>query len=96
MPKELVNLLSGIIAGVTTATITLPLDLVKTRKQVSTRVDLAVLQEGKDMNTLTLLKQIFEQEGLQGLFKGYKPRMLKVTVHAGLVYTLYEYLKELL
>lgn len=31
-PKSIINLISGIFAGVTTASLTLPLDLIKTRK----------------------------------------------------------------
>lgn len=46
------------------------------------------------MSTLQSLRDIIDKEGVQGLFKGYKPRMMKVTVHAGLVYMMYEYLKE--
>ena len=45
------------------------------------------------MSTITILKQILDKEGFQGLFKGYKPRMMKVTVHAGFVYMMYEKLK---
>lgn len=53
-----------------------------------------MVQAGKEMSTLRSLQEILNKEGVQGLFKGYKPRMMKVTVHAGLVYMLYEYLKD--
>ena len=45
---------------------------------------------------MNLLKEIWNNEGLEGLFKGIKPRIMKVTVHGGLVYTIYEYMKEYL
>ncbi|CAD8147243.1 unnamed protein product [Paramecium octaurelia] len=87
-----VNLLSAMMASSVTATMTLPLDVVKTRKQVSTRSDLG--QSGQ-MATMEILQSIYNEEGLKGLFKGYQPRIAKVTMHSGLVYMMYEYLKQL-
>lgn len=46
------------------------------------------------MSTSKVLAEIYQNEGFEGLFKGYKPRMIKVTVHAGLVYMMYEKLKK--
>ncbi|KAM3147418.1 hypothetical protein pb186bvf_000225 [Paramecium bursaria] len=91
--NEIVNLMSGVIAGSMTAIITLPLDVVKTRKQVSTRNDLVMTHSD---STLHILQDLYKKEGIQGLFTGLQPRILKVTVHSGLVYMMYEYLKELL
>lgn len=90
---ELVNFMSGILAGSITAFVTLPLDVVKTRKQVSTRRDLYV-DQGAQKSTANILQQIYYTEGIKGLFRGYQPRIAKVTVHSGLVYMMYEYFKE--
>ncbi|CAD8129634.1 unnamed protein product [Paramecium sonneborni] len=73
-----------------TAPMTIPQDIVKKRKQVS-------IGSGRQMASMEILQNIYNEEGLKRLFQGYQPRIAKITMHSGLAYMMmYECLKQLI
>lgn len=38
-----------------------------------------------------MMNHIVKDEGIQGLFVGYKPRTLKLTLYGSMILTLYEF-----
>lgn len=77
------NFMAGSIAGAISGIITLPLDVVKTRKQLQT-------QKFNKQSLIQTFKEIHHKEGLDGLFLGIRPRMAKTVIHCSLVLTIYE------
>jgi hypothetical protein len=76
-------MLAGCIAGGVSGILTLPLDVIKTRKQVLGREYLM-------QSTFTMLTDLYRQEGVGALFTGLKPRIAKTVIHCSLVLTMYE------
>jgi solute carrier family 25, member 39/40 len=70
--------LSGWLSGTIAAFITQPFDVSKTRRQVHTG----------DSSTVRLMGEIWREEGLRGLWKGFVPRMLKVAPACAIMYFL--------
>lgn len=77
------NLLAGCIAGAISGILTLPLDVIKTRKQVLGR-------ELLNHSTLRMLSDLYKSEGIGALFTGLKPRVAKTVIHCSLVLCMYE------
>ena len=69
----------GGISGV----LTLPLDVIKTRKQV-------LGSQLTNVSTWRMINQISQQEGLAALFLGIRARTAKTVIHCSLVLTMYE------
>ncbi|KAK2507360.1 hypothetical protein MC885_012706 [Smutsia gigantea] len=82
--ENLKNLLCGSGAGVISKTLTYPLDLFKKRLQVG-GFEQARASFGQDC-----AKQVFQEEGLRGFFKGLSPSLLKAAISTGLVFFWYE------
>jgi solute carrier family 25 protein 39/40 len=86
-------LLSNIVAGGTSgaicAIVTLPLDVVKTRRQLHPK-------EYKNKSTWNILKGIYYKEGPQSLLAGMRQRVTKVTMSCAGVLTLYEFFSDAL
>lgn len=85
--------LSGSIAGSTSYIVTNPLEVAKTRLQ------LMELGHKRDKMALTrgfwyILADLFRKEGINGMFKGLKPRLLLHVPVASITIMAYEYLKE--
>jgi solute carrier family 25 protein 39/40 len=68
--------LSGWLSGTLAAFVTQPFDVSKTRRQVYTG----------DSSTLRLMGEIWREEGMRGLWKGFVPRMLKVAPACAIMY----------
>jgi len=75
------NFISGAAAGMISATVTTPFDVVKTRQQTS-------LSVGK--GTIWHLKQITETEGISGLMRGNGTRVMKVAPACAIMISCYE------
>ncbi|KAM9209740.1 mitochondrial thiamine pyrophosphate carrier isoform 2-T6 [Dugong dugon] len=98
MPAEgktngnLKNLLCGSGAGVISKTLTYPLDLFKKRLQVGgfeqARVTFGQVRSYRGL--VDCAKQVLQEEGSQGFFKGLSPSLLKAALSTGLVFFWYE------
>jgi solute carrier family 25 protein 39/40 len=97
----LVNLVAGTSAGVVAASLTTPLDVVKTRVQVD--LDNANAK-GKNNNNAVrglrqiaqMLREIVSQEGAKNLFAGAGARAARAAPSCAIVLTSYEVLKTVL
>ncbi|XP_006886436.1 PREDICTED: mitochondrial thiamine pyrophosphate carrier [Elephantulus edwardii] len=90
--RNLKNLLCGSGAGVLSKTLTYPLDLVKKRLQVGgfEQARATFGQVRSYQGLLDCAKQILQEEGSQGFFKGLSPSLLKAALSTGLVFFWYE------
>ena len=67
--------MAGWLSGTFSAFVTQPFDVSKTRRQVY----MTVGNGGEEVSsTMRLMRMIWKEEGVRGLWKGYVPRMLKV------------------
>ena len=73
----------GGVAGLVTVFVTQPLDTIKTRMQSP---------EAKQMygNTLRCASMIFKQEGVLTFWSGALPRLARLVLSGGIVFTMYE------
>ncbi|WFD29566.1 hypothetical protein MSPP1_000575 [Malassezia sp. CBS 17886] len=79
----------GAIAGVVTVYATMPLDVVKTRMQT-----LEARQNYK--GTFDCMVQIMRNEGILAFWRGATPRLARLILSGGIVFTTYEKTMELL
>ena len=91
-PKEVlaVQTLSALLAGCTSAVLTNPLDVVKTRLQVASR-----LQGGPTPSFLGVARQLIAEEGSKGLLRGVAPRVASTGMWGTAMVTTYEFLKRI-
>ncbi len=85
-----VHLGCGALAGVAAAGLTNPLDVAKTRLQ--TQHDTGKRYSGMVGALVTIAKE----EGMSGLCRGMKPRVLLHSASSAIVWAVYEYMKRLL
>ncbi|KAL4113491.1 hypothetical protein QTP88_017104 [Uroleucon formosanum] len=78
--------LSGSLAGVTSQTLTYPLDLARARMAVSTKNDYKSLGD--------VFKKTFKVEGIKGFYRGYVPTILGIIPYAGTSFFTYGSLKS--
>eukprot|EP01116_Phalansterium_solitarium_P017490 TRINITY_DN4318_c0_g1_i1.p1 TRINITY_DN4318_c0_g1~~TRINITY_DN4318_c0_g1_i1.p1 ORF type:complete len:276 (-),score=46.80 TRINITY_DN4318_c0_g1_i1:319-1146(-) len=78
--------LCGVCAGITSAVLTTPLDVAKTRMQVLNLPNVNILQS---------MQQIVRQEGWRGLCKGMRPRVLNTVPFSLAMIVIYQHVKEL-
>jgi solute carrier family 25 folate transporter 32 len=84
------NALAGAGAGAVAATIVCPLDVLKTRLQVSTT------RAGGDayVSTFQSLRSIVQLEGFIGLYRGLTPTIAALLPNWAVYFTAYEFLKR--
>jgi solute carrier family 25 thiamine pyrophosphate transporter 19 len=89
LPSSAVNFISGAAAGAAATTATYPLDLLRTRfaAQGTERVYTSLLAS---------LKQIGQQEGPRGFFRGLGAGVSQIVPYMGLFFASYEGLKPLM
>uniref|UniRef100_A0A1A8CY76 Mitochondrial glutathione transporter SLC25A40 n=2 Tax=Nothobranchius kadleci TaxID=1051664 RepID=A0A1A8CY76_NOTKA len=90
-PTFSITFTSGAVAGSTAAIVTLPFDVVKTRRQV----ELGELQAKNlpcklSSSTLAVMSRIVAQDGFKGLFAGFLPRLIKVAPACAIMISSYE------
>ncbi|CAN3355351.1 tricarboxylate transport protein [Diutina catenulata] len=73
----------GSIAGIVTVYTTMPIDTVKTRMQ-------ALGSESRYTSTLNCFVRIFKDEGLLTFWRGATPRLGRLVLSGGIVFTIYE------
>lgn len=78
------SFLSGFTSGMISAIITLPFDVIKTKKQVL----LGLKGKAPTMSSITL--EILRDNGVRGLFSGIGPRCLKVAPACAIMISSYE------
>jgi solute carrier family 25 protein 39/40 len=83
-----VNMLAGGIGGAAASAMTQPLDVVKTRMQLSEAT-------GLRGGTLGTLRKVASEEGVRSLFAGVTPRALKAAPACAIVLASYECMKLL-
>ncbi|KAF8392634.1 hypothetical protein HHK36_022983 [Tetracentron sinense] len=91
----LCNAGAGAAAGVIAATFVCPLDVIKTRFQVH---GLPKLGNGSIKGSLIIgsMEQIFQKEGMRGMYRGLSPTMLALLPNWAVYFTMYDQLKSLL
>lgn len=79
----------GGLAGLVTVFVTQPLDTIKTRMQSI---------EAKSLygNTFRCASMIFKQEGVLTFWSGALPRLVRLVLSGGIVFTMYEKSMELM
>eukprot|EP01096_Ripella_sp_DP13-Kostka_P002833 TRINITY_DN13996_c0_g1_i1.p1 TRINITY_DN13996_c0_g1~~TRINITY_DN13996_c0_g1_i1.p1 ORF type:complete len:367 (+),score=82.58 TRINITY_DN13996_c0_g1_i1:139-1101(+) len=85
-----VDLIGGACSGSLSAFFTNPIDVIKTRRQMS----LSISAEKQSMIAIT--KEVYSQEGLKGFSRGLLPRMIKVAPACAIMISSYELCKSLL
>ena len=87
------HFVSSAAAGTVACAITLPMDVIKTRRQIELG-ETELSKGGKSSSsTLAIAKEIVRNEGAKGLFSGLAPRVLKVAPACAIVISSYEYCK---
>ena len=85
-----VQTMSALLAGCTSAILTNPLDVIKTRLQVASR-----LQGGPAPSFLSVGRQLIAEEGPKGLLRGVAPRVTSTMMWGTAMVTSYEFLKRI-
>lgn len=91
----LCNAGAGAAAGVIAATFVCPLDVIKTRFQVHGLPNLGSTNIRGSL-ILGSLEQIFQREGLRGMYRGLSPTVLALLPNWAVYFTIYEQLKSFL
>lgn len=80
----------GAIAGGIAAGLTTPLDVVKTR------VMLADKSEAQQSNAYRILRGIYRERGIRGIFAGFVPRVLWITLGGAIFFGFYDLTSRIL
>jgi len=88
-----IQLTAGGIAGALAAAITTPLDVVKTRLQTEGVTSKTTYRHN---NTISVLRQIMQEEGSRAIWRGLKPRVLFHVPSAAICWGTYETVKKLI
>ncbi|XP_017280614.1 solute carrier family 25 member 40 [Kryptolebias marmoratus] len=91
-PTFSITFTSGAVSGSVAAIVTLPFDVVKTRRQV----ELGELQAKNlpcelSSTTFGVMKRIVAHNGFKGLFAGFFPRLIKVAPACAIMISSYEF-----
>ncbi|XP_037640694.1 solute carrier family 25 member 40-like isoform X2 [Sebastes umbrosus] len=82
-PTFTITFISGAVSGTIASIVTLPFDVVKTRRQVEL--------VSSPVSTFSVMSRIVAQDGFGGLFKGFLPRLIKVAPACAIMITTYEF-----
>ena len=80
---------SALLSGVTSAVLTNPLDVVKTRLQVANRQ-----QGGQQPSFRAIAQKLIAEEGPKGMLRGVAPRITSTALWSTCMVTTYEFLKR--
>ncbi|XP_018618448.1 mitochondrial glutathione transporter SLC25A40 isoform X1 [Scleropages formosus] len=88
----LVTFTVGALSGSVAAVLTLPFDVVKTRRQVELgELQIMNLPAKVSPTTYHVMKRIVTENGVKGLFAGFLPRLIKVAPACAIMISTYEY-----
>ncbi|XP_037130440.1 solute carrier family 25 member 40 isoform X1 [Syngnathus acus] len=93
-PTFAMTFMSGAMSGTIASILTLPFDVVKTRRQVELGELQAMNLSHKASSTVTVMKKIVMQHGVKGLFAGFLPRVVKVAPACAIMISSYEMGKD--
>ncbi|KAL9548864.1 hypothetical protein PS6_006389 [Mucor atramentarius] len=82
-----VSFVAGALSGMFAAAVTTPFDVAKTRRQVDAGREKPSLV---DSRVPAILKQIYQQNGVRGLFRGLTPRVAKIGPSCAIMISSYE------
>ncbi|XP_041825748.1 solute carrier family 25 member 39 [Melanotaenia boesemani] len=87
-----ISFTAGAISGAIAAILTLPFDVVKTRRQIQLG-ELDTLGDSlkKTTSTWHIMKEIWAEMGYKGLFAGFMPRVIKVAPACAVMISSYEF-----
>lgn len=88
-PTFLFSFLSGAFSGSIAATVTLPFDVVKTHRQIEVGEKL-VDSSANQHKVAEIMKNIYSNNGIRGLFAGLAPRLYKVTPACAIMISSFE------
>ncbi|KAI4495603.1 hypothetical protein M0802_008615 [Mischocyttarus mexicanus] len=90
------NLAAGATAGSVAALFTLPFDVVKTHRQIE--MGEKTIYSDKPISsrstTLTIIRKIYDQNGIKGLYTGLIPRLIKVAPACAIMIATFEHAKR--
>ncbi|KAJ1652933.1 Carrier protein, mitochondrial [Dispira simplex] len=81
-----ISFVSGALSGMLAATLTIPFDVAKTRRQI----DLAQRPTAQMESTLELMRRIVQHEGMGALYRGLSARLIKVAPACAIMISSYE------
>uniref|UniRef100_A0A8C6PK45 Mitochondrial glutathione transporter SLC25A39 n=1 Tax=Nothobranchius furzeri TaxID=105023 RepID=A0A8C6PK45_NOTFU len=83
---------AGAVSGAIAAVLTLPFDVVKTRRQIQLgEIDALAVSLKKTTSTWHIMKNIWAELGYRGLFAGFMPRVIKVAPACAVMISSYEF-----
>lgn len=83
--------LCGACAGGIAAAVTTPLDVVKTRIMLADKN----LTNPQDLKIIGMLKSVYYERGFTGLFAGFVPRVMWITIGGCVFFGVYDFSKKL-
>ncbi|KAI7807151.1 probable mitochondrial glutathione transporter SLC25A40 isoform X1 [Triplophysa rosa] len=95
-PTFAITFTAGAVSGSIAAIVTLPFDVVKTRRQVELgELQATNLSTQVSSSTYNVMKRIVAENGFSGLFAGFMPRLIKVAPACAIMISTYEFGKAL-
>jgi len=88
----LINFVSGAASGSVAATLTIPVDVMKTRRQMYIHSHTTTYP----ITTRGIFSKIVSEEGFLALFNGLVPRLAKVAPACAIMISSYEFFKKML
>lgn len=90
-PTITISFLSGALSGSIASIVTLPFDVVKTRRQVELGELQAMNLSCQGSSTFRCMRLIVAEQGFSGLFAGFLPRLIKVAPACAIMISTYEF-----
>ncbi|XP_026228288.1 solute carrier family 25 member 40 [Anabas testudineus] len=91
-PTLTITFISGAVSGSIASVVTLPFDVVKTRRQVELgELQRTNLSRQMSSSTISVMSRIVAQDGFGGLFAGFLPRLIKVAPACAIMISTYEF-----
>ncbi|XP_076299072.1 mitochondrial glutathione transporter SLC25A40 isoform X2 [Lasioglossum baleicum] len=89
------NLAAGAVAGSVAALLTIPFDVVKTHRQIEMgEKEIYSDKPGRSRGTWHVIKKIYKQNGVKGLYTGLIPRIIKVAPACAIMIATFEHGKR--
>ncbi|XP_014489210.1 PREDICTED: solute carrier family 25 member 40-like [Dinoponera quadriceps] len=89
------NFVAGAIAGSVAAFFTIPFDVVKTHRQIEMgEKEIYSDKPSRSSSTWTIIRRIYHQNGIKGLFTGLAPRLVKVAPACAIMIATFEHGKR--
>ncbi|GFN76002.1 gata Zinc finger domain-containing protein 1 [Plakobranchus ocellatus] len=85
---------AGAVGGTFAAFMTLPFDVIKTRRQIEIGEKELIGNKKETTATWKIIRNIYKNEGLKALFTGLFPRLVKVAPSCAIMISTYEFFKH--